>query len=269
MRRTKKYLLFTCLFAMSVLSPVSCVQKGSGGKEAKEEKELPLVTDSMSISKSADEIIFVDYDFQFLKPENVVSDSINAEINEQCISGQHDSDIRTAIPAAMDKEMNALRAEVAEFHDPDDETFGEVKYHVGKKGRFVEDAADTVKVYRYEIDMYKGGAHGSYMPFTLNFSKTTGRVISIGDVLDTTQEQAVLEIMLAKLLKDNGCSTREELIEKTGILGLGDLYLTENFHLGKDEITFCFGQYDISPYSSGITYISLSYDSLKQFLKSN
>ena len=101
MRRTKKYLLFTCLFAMSVLSPVSCVQNGNGDKEAKEEKELPLVTDSMSISKSADEIIFVDYDFQFLKPENVVADSINAEINEQCISGQHDSDIRTAIPTAM------------------------------------------------------------------------------------------------------------------------------------------------------------------------
>lgn len=73
--------------------------------------------------------------------------------------------------------------------------------------------------------------------------------------------------MLTKLLKDNNCATREELMEKTGILGLGDLYLTENFHLGEDSITFCFGQYDIAPYSSGITYLSLSYDSLKQYLK--
>ena len=94
-------------------------------------------------------------------------------------------------------------------------------------------------------------------------------VIGIGDVLDATQEQAILDIMLAKLLKDNNCSTREELMEKTGILGLGELYLTENFQLRKDSITFCFGQYDIAPYASGITYISLSYDSLKQYLKTN
>ena len=268
MRRTKRYLLFTCLFAMLMLSLVSCVQKGNGGKEDRKE-EAPLVTDSMQISKSADEMIFIDYDFQFLKSESIVADSINAEINEQCISGQHDADIRTAITIAMDKEMKALKDEVAEFYDPDDETFGEIKYHVSKKGRFVADAADTVIVYHYEIDMYKGGAHGSNVPFTLNFSKRTGLVVGIGDVLDTTKEQAILDIMLAKLLKDNGCSTREELIEKTGILGLGDLYLTENFHLGTDSITFCFGQYDISPYSSGITYISLSYDSLKKYLKTN
>jgi hypothetical protein len=28
------------------------------------------------------------------------------------------------------------------------------------------------------------------------------------------QEQAVLDLMLAKLLKDNGCSTREELMRR-------------------------------------------------------
>lgn len=113
---------------------------------------------------------------------------------------------------------------MTEFHDPDDETFGEITYHVGRKGRFVADAADTVIVYHYAIDMYTGGAHGSYVPFTLNFSKRTGLAISISDVLDTAHERAILDIMLARLLKDNDCSTREELIEKTGILGLGDLY---------------------------------------------
>lgn len=269
MRRTKKSLLLTFLFAIAVFSLASCVQKGKGGKEDNKKEETPLVTDSLHISKSTDDIISVDYDFHFLKPGSVVADSINAKINEQCISGRHDADIRTDITTALAKEIDALKAEVTEFHDPDDETFGEITYHVGRKGRFVADAADTVIVYHYAIDMYTGGAHGSYVPFTLNFSKRTGLAISISDVLDTAHEQAILDIMLARLLKDNDCSTREELIEKTGILGLGDLYLTENFHLGKDSITFCFGQYDIAPYSSGITYISLSYDSLKQYLKTN
>lgn len=142
-----------------------------------------------------------------------------------------------------------------------------MKFHISRKGRFLDNAADTVIIYQYTIDQYTGGAHGSYIPFTLNFSKRTGLSIGIEDVLDITHEEAILDIMLTKLLKDNNCATREELMEKTGILGLGDLYLTENFHLGEDSITFCFGQYDIAPYSSGITYLSLSYDSLKQYLK--
>lgn len=269
MRRTKKSLLFTCLFAIAAFSFVSCVQKGKDGKEDKKEEETPLITDSLHISKITDEIISVNYDFHFLKPGTVIADSINAKINERCISGRHDADIRTAITTALDKEIDALKAEVTEFHDPDDETFGDITYHVDRKGRFVADAADTVIVYHYAIDQYTGGAHGSYMPFTLNFSKRTGLAVTVSDVLDTAHEQAILDIMLAKLLKDNECYTREELIEKTGILGLGDLYLTENFRLGKDSVTFCFGQYDIAPYASGITYISLSYDSLRQYMKTN
>lgn len=267
MRRTPFGILFTCLITLALATLASCVQKNN--QENRKEEEAPLATDSMHISKSSDNIISIDYDFQFLVPGSLVADSINAKINEQCISGKHDANIRTSITQALEKEIDALKNEVMEFYDPDDETFGDIKYHVCRKGRFVPDAADTVIVYQHAIDMYTGGAHGSYATSTLNFSKRTGLAISINDVLDTTQEQAILVTMLAKLLKDNACTTREELIEKTGILGLGELYLTENFQLGKDSITFCFGQYDIAPYASGITYISLSYDSLRQYFKNN
>ena len=252
MRKAKFDILFPCMLAIATLAILSCQPtggKGNDGQKGDNGEEVLFLTDSVHVSKNID--------------------SINAGINRLCISGSHDADVCTAISMAIDKEVNEMKAEVVEFYEPDDETFGEIQFYINRKGRFDADAADTVMVYQSSIDQYTGGAHGSYIPYTLNFSKRTGLLISIGDVLDATQEQAILDIMLAKLLKDNNCSTREELMEKTGILGLGELYLTENFQLHKDSITFCFGQYDIAPYSSGITYISLSYDSLKQYLKTN
>jgi len=272
MRKPKFDILFPCMLALATLAILSCQPtggKGNDGQKGDNGEEVLFLTDSVHVSKNIDSIMSIDYDFQFLKPGNTVADSINAGINRLCISGSHDADVCTAISMAIDKEVNEMKAEVVEFYEPDDETFGEIQFYINRKGRFDADAADTVMVYQSSIDQYTGGAHGSYIPYTLNFSKRTGLVIGIGDVLDATQEQAILDIMLAKLLKDNNCSTREELMEKTGILGLGELYLTENFQLGKDSITFCFGQYDIAPYASGITYISLSYDSLKQYLKTN
>ncbi|MEE0985167.1 MAG: DUF3298 domain-containing protein [Bacteroidaceae bacterium] len=267
MRRNKSIQLFSCLLAIVAMGLVSCQQNNKSGKEETEITETHFTFDSLHINKDVDGIATIDYDFHFLKAESIVADSINAKINEQCISGTHDKDISKAIATTIDKELETFRAELVEFYEPDDETYGDMKFHISRKGHFLDNAADTVIIYQYTIDQYTGGAHGSYIPFTLNFSKRTGLSIGIEDVLDITHEEAILDIMLTKLLKDNNCATREELMEKTGILGLGDLYLTENFHLGEDSITFCFGQYDIAPYSSGITYLSLSYDSLKQYLK--
>jgi hypothetical protein len=57
--------------------------------------------------------------------------------------------------------------------------------------------------------------------------------------------------MMEKLLKDNGCKTKEELMEKTDILMTGDLYPTENFLIVGDSLLFRFNAYEIAPYSSG------------------
>lgn len=267
MRRNKSKQLFSCLLAIVALGLVSCQQNNKSAKEETEITYTHFTIDSLHINKDVDGIATIDYDFHFLKAESIVADSINAKINEQCVSGTHDKNISKAITTTIDKELEDFRAELVEFYEPDDETYGDMKFHISRIGRFMDNAADTVIVYQHTIDQYTGGAHGSYIPFTLNFSKRTGLNIAIEDVLDITHEEAILDIMMAKLLKDNNCATREELMEKTGILSLGDLYLTENFHLGKDYIIFCFGQYDIAPYSSGITYLSLSYDSMKQYLK--
>ena len=262
-----------CIAAI-MLATVSCQWKKSGNtgnsEQVTDSKDIVADNlDSLHITNMPDSVLRIKYNFQFLKSTGSITDSINAAINQFLVTGRHESDIRQAILDALTQEESAMKAEIQEFYEPDDETYGHIKYEIARTGHFISDAADSVIVYQGIMDIYTGGAHGSYTPLTLNMSKKTGCIINFSDVFDISCEQEILDLMLAQLLKDNGCSNREELMEKTGLLTLGELQLSSNFHLGKDAITFCFGQYEIAPYSSGITYISLGYDALKQYLKHN
>lgn len=224
-------------------------------------------TDSLHVTSSPNEYLHVDYDFEFLKAENTVTDSINAGIEQMLLSGLRRTDMPHAIAEALAKEEEEMGQMMMETYEPDDESYGHIKHSAVRTGRFLEDATDSVVVYYGTSDIYLGGAHGSYITTFLNFSKRTGHLLTIEDVLDTTKEQGILDAMLRQLLKDRVCATREELMEKTSLLAFGELFLTPNFKLGKEGMTFCFGQYEIGPYSSGITYITLPYKVLAPFMK--
>lgn len=255
------------------LAAALCISSCQGGTKSSteevltEEFVLSQHMDSLHVSNTANEHIQVEYDFHFLKPGTAISDSVNAGIEQVFLTHARRVDIPQAIVDAMAKEEAEMKEMLQESYDPDDETFGQMKLSSLNSGRFMDDAQDTVIAYLGEADVYLGGAHGSYSPFYLNFSKQSGRIIRIESLLDTAKENEILNVILKQLLKDKGCSTQEELMEKTSLLAFGDLYLTPNFHLGKDSITFCFGQYEIGPYASGITYITLDYDALAPFMR--
>lgn len=255
------------------LAATLCISSCQGGTKSStedvqtEEFVLSQHMDSLHVSNTSNEHIQVEYDFHFLKPGTSISDSINAGIEEVFLTHTRRVDIPQAIVDAMAKEEAEMKEMLQESYDPDDETFGQMKLSSLNSGRFMDDAQDTVIAYLGVSDVYHGGAHGSYSPLYLNFSKNSGRIIRIENLLDTNKEDEILEVMQKQLLKDKGCTTQEELMEKTSLLAFGELYLTPNFHLGKDSITFCFGQYEIGPYSSGITYITLDYNALAPYMR--
>lgn len=255
------------------LAVALCIPSCQGGTKSSEEdvkteeSVLSQHTDSLHVSNISNEHIQIVYDFHFLKPGTAVSDSVNAGIDQVFLTHMRRIDIPQAIVDAMAKEEAELKEILQESYDPDDETFGQMKLSALQSGRFMYDAQDTVIAYQGVSDVYLGGAHGSYSPFYLNFSKYSGHIIRIENLFDTAKESEILNVIQKQLLKDKGCSTREELMEKTSLLAFGELYLTPNFHLGKDSITFCFGQYEIGPYSSGITYITLDYDALAPYMR--
>ena len=242
-----------CL-ALTTVYVSSCTKD----KVTTEDAQTYLQSHVDSLQLSTDSILDMKYTYQYLKSDSTVADSINATICQFCINGERDTDMPNAIRNAFAEEYSKNAAEIAELYNSDDEFFANLRYDIERTGCFDAASHDTVLIYNASYYTYTGGAHGSYNSYTLNFSLNTGRRIEVKDVVDVNREEEILALMEAKIVKDHGCANTEELMEKTGILALGDLYLTDNFSLGKDSITFCFGQYEIAPYASGITYVSLA-----------
>ena len=179
----------TSLLLASLLITTSC---NPNKKQTSENGNLTAETsidafasmDSIHITNEPDSILHIEYKFQFLKSSSFQADSINASIAQVLVSGERNTDIRQAILDAMSQEESAMQKEIQEYYEPDDETYGSLQYNIVRTGHFVHDAADTVVAYKASIDMYTGGAHGSYTPITLNFSRNTGKLIQPSDIFD-------------------------------------------------------------------------------------
>jgi hypothetical protein len=129
----------------------------------------------------------------------------------------------------------------------DDDEDMQYEYHVNCSPVEPIDTASGVISFLCTFEVYQGGAHGGYECYYLNFSLNDGHLITLGEVYDGDPCPAMRE----KLLRDNGCRTDEELMDKTQILTLGQLYATDNFLIEGDSLLFHFNPYEIAPYSAG------------------
>ena len=165
-------------------------------------------------------------------------------------------DAQEVMKEFVDSLATEFTEELTEFYDhatEDDQMCYE--YHVKcLPADFAKtSAAHPALSYTCIVETYQGGAHGSFDVQYLNFSAADGHRIRLNEVYDGDPCLAMMD----RLLKDNGCKTKEELMEKTDILMTGDLYPTENFLLEGDSITFRFNAYEIAPYSSGAVEITV------------
>lgn len=117
-------------------------------------------------------------------------------------------------------------------------------------------------VYKIENSSYTGGAHGMYITTYLNFKPETGQIMHLKDIFKPGYEKQLNELLLAMLMKDTGSSSLKELQDKAYLQDT-DMYPSENFCLNNNSITFLYNVYEIAPYSSGITKITLSYSQLE------
>lgn len=182
---------------------------------------------------------------------STLADSINKNLTALLF------DIPSLFPKeAMQQYCQSLAAryneEILDYYEPEEESYG-LNYEMSLKCFPVEDSAEGIISFCFELTNYEGGAHGTYYTFYRNFRKSDGHLLTINEVYNGDPVPA----MLQSLLDANNCRTREELSEKTGILMLGELYPIENFLLTQDEITFYFPIYDLAPYASGPTIVTI------------
>ena len=133
------------------------------------------------------------------------------------------------------------------------------------KGRSIDGYKGYIS-YIMTREEYYGGAHPTTVNTIACFDPTTGDEITLKDIFNEGYEETLCSMLIDRLMKDNNATTIEELCNKGYSLDI-DFFITNNFILGKDSITFLYNRYEIAPYALGDILISLDYNSLKEILK--
>lgn len=115
---------------------------------------------------------------------------------------------------------------------------------------------------------YTGGAHPSSFYTVLNFNPETGEEMVLSDIF---KKENFEEALTAKLIENLARQLQVEGIE--GIREKGYLYqdtgmfISNNFILGNEKITFIYNKYEIAPYAMGDITIDIAYSEIKDLMK--
>ena len=246
------------ILSLAVLAQ-ACIEPKSTDEEQQE--ELTWGTASLCIenpvAEGAKECYHIEFKLDTLAGESELARNLSAVLRDSVIGASNFSTVQAAIVAFADSTEAEWKQELAERYADQPEYRDILQYHYSVEGSPVENGNDSIISYQTNTSCYLGGAHGSYVVFYFNFDKKTGKLLSISDIVPADKEKLMLKAMEEQLCKDWEAKDLADLQENTGITMLGDLYLTNNFLIKGDSISFLFNQYEIAPYAAGLIGVTL------------
>ena len=173
--------------------------------------------------------------------------------------------VRELVDSFVGRYLEEYRTEYAPLYQADREhaTAYNVQYSV--RSHF-EKNADDVLTNIADIYTYGGGAHGIKQTLALNIDTKKNQLIRLSDLFIDGSEPLLKDIIIQHIGKQHEAESLADLQAK-GIFADGEVYLSENFILGKDDITFIYGEDEIAPHAVGEIRVKVDLDDLKKFLK--
>lgn len=113
---------------------------------------------------------------------------------------------------------------------------------------------------------YTGGAHGSTFISYRNYRIEDGSLVTLSDYFKPGFEERLIPVLDKLLLNHAGCSSRDEL-DEYGYFSSVPMYVPEQFEIMEDSVSFIFNQYDIAPYSTGITVLTVANSQIRDIIK--
>jgi hypothetical protein len=114
---------------------------------------------------------------------------------------------------------------------------------------------------------YNGGAHPNTFISITNFDPNSGNEITLNDIFKEGYEEQLIAILTEQLMKENNAATIEELRDQGFLLFDTEMFISNNFALEKESITFLYNPYEIACYAMGHIYVTLDYKSLEEIMK--
>lgn len=113
---------------------------------------------------------------------------------------------------------------------------------------------------------YTGGAHGTTFISCRNYRIEDGSLVTLEDYFKPGFQKRLIPLLEQHLLEYAGCSNRNELDEK-GYFSDVPMYVPEQFEILSDSVRFIFNQYDIAPYSTGITVLTVANNEIRDIIR--
>jgi hypothetical protein len=119
---------------------------------------------------------------------------------------------------------------------------------------FIDSNIYVVSDYSYS---YMGGAHGMMSTGYNNYDITTGKIITIKQIINTADKDFIA-FYQNKIKSDYG----------DGVLG-NEIPMTDNFYILPTGITFSYAPYELLGFAAGEPHVFLSYEELEPFILKN
>ncbi|MCB2207644.1 MAG: DUF3298 and DUF4163 domain-containing protein [Bacteroidetes bacterium] len=125
--------------------------------------------------------------------------------------------------------------------------------------------SDYILCLEYLDYVYSGGAHGMANLSYDIFSLETGKVIEFQDIFSDDASDSLTDILTRQIRKDKQIPDSIALTRAGYFVDV--IEPGKNIYLNGSGIGFVYNQYEIAPYSTGVTNIFLKYNQLNGLLK--
>lgn len=211
------------------------------------------------------------FDMHVLKAygtDTVFAEAFNRDISE-FLFGKNSPDVRSAMISFIDSIILLFKAENDE------------QVEFAKEGNYEARAIDYEYVINTNITygnnrdiighfinsyQYTGGAHGGTLVTCRNYRLSDGSLVTKDNYFKPGYEKRLIPVLDSLLLIEAGCSSRDEL-DENGYFSNEPMFVPDNFEIRQDTIDFIFNQYDIAPYSTGITTLSVPEDIIRDIIR--
>lgn len=200
------------------------------------------------------------FDINVLKAhgtDTIFADAFNKDISENLFS-MSTTDVKRAMTVYLDTIINRFKRDNMESAATDYNYIIKTEISYGNHKDIIGCHIDW-----YE---YTGGAHGISFKSYRNYRIEDGTAVSLNDYFKPGFEKRLVPILDKLLLEHAGCSNRAELDDK-GYYSDIPMYIPEQFEIMKDSVGFIFNRYEIAPYSTGVTVLTVANSQIRDLIR--
>lgn len=244
------------LFTVSFCFPFSSCQKTSTQYKDTLTYEMQLLqrvyqncnTDSANCT-------YINYSYPYFKGESAAVDTLNNVI--LTIFGASN---KVSLQQTQQTFINAYADMMKHQADSEQSWYSQTNITVPFQ-------TNTLVCLSIETDDYTGGAHGIYSTFFTNYDKEAKQFVTLKKLVGDSALKELTSIAEKQFRIANEIQPDANLETLGYLFNEGKFYLTDNFTITDEGITWLYNPYEIAPYAQGTIEVAVSKNDLQPLLK--